>query len=79
MSAEQFRALEHQIDQLIYRCNQLEQENRALRNQEGQWRKERTRLVEKNELARTRVRPDYKLSLAAAARWVDSGFTAIAG
>lgn len=55
MSAEQFRALEHQIDQLIYRCHQLEQENRNLRNQESLWRKERTRLIEKNELARTRV------------------------
>jgi cell division protein ZapB len=55
MSAEQFRALEHQVDQLIYRCHQLEQENRSLRNQEASWRKERTRLIEKNELARTRV------------------------
>ncbi len=55
MSAEQFRALEHQIDQLIYRCNQLEQENKNLRNQEVLWKKERIKLVEKNELARTRV------------------------
>ena len=55
MSAEQFRALEHQIDQLIYRCHQLEQEMQALRQQEANWRKERSRLVEKNELARTRV------------------------
>jgi cell division protein ZapB len=55
MSAEQFRALEHQVDQLIYRCHQLEQENRGLRSQENTWRKERTRLIEKNELARTRV------------------------
>jgi cell division protein ZapB len=55
MSAEQFRALEHQVDQLIYRCHQLEQENRTLRSQESTWRKERTRLIEKNELARTRV------------------------
>lgn len=55
MSAEQFRALEHQVDQLIYRCHQLEQENRNLRAQENSWRKERGRLIEKNELARTRV------------------------
>ncbi len=55
MSAEQFRALEHQVDQLIYRCHQLEQENRSLRGQESGWRKERARLIEKNELARTRV------------------------
>ena len=55
MSREQFAALEHQVDQLIYRCHQLEQENRSLRTQENAWRKERGRLIEKNELARTRV------------------------
>ncbi|MEZ5538551.1 MAG: TIGR02449 family protein [Pseudomonadales bacterium] len=55
MSKEQFAALEHQIDQLIYRCTQLEQENRSLRTQENTWRKERGRLIEKSELARTRV------------------------
>jgi cell division protein ZapB len=55
MSAEQFRALEHQIDQLIYRSQQLEQENKTLRNQEVLWKKERVKLIEKNELARTRV------------------------
>ena len=55
MSTEPFGALEHQIDQLIYRCHQLEQENRTLRTQENSWRKVRTRLIEKNELARTRV------------------------
>lgn len=55
MSAEQFRALEHQIDQLIYRCNQLEQDVKSLRQQEAGWKKERSKLIEKNELARTRV------------------------
>ena len=55
MSREQFAALEHQVDQLIYRCQQLEQENRSLRSQENAWRKERGRLIEKNEVARTRV------------------------
>ncbi len=55
MSAEQFKALEHQIDQLIYRCNQLELENKSLLKQDAGWKKERVKLVEKNELARTRV------------------------
>jgi cell division protein ZapB len=55
MSAEQFKALEHQIDQLIYRCSQLEQELKNLRQQESGWKKERVKLIEKNELARTRV------------------------
>jgi cell division protein ZapB len=55
MSAEQFRALEHQIDQLIYRSHQLEKENKSLRQQEVGWKKERAKLIDKNELARTRV------------------------
>lgn len=55
MSTELFRTLEHQIDQLIYRCNQLEQDCRTLRSQEAGWRRERAKLIEKNELARTRV------------------------
>lgn len=55
MSAEKLRALEHQIDQLIYRCNQLQEEVRQLQQQESSWKKERVKLIEKNELARTRV------------------------
>ncbi len=51
----EFRALEHQIDQLIYRSHQLEQENKSLRQQEVGWKKERAKLIDKNELARTRV------------------------
>lgn len=55
MSAEQLKALEHQIDQLIYRCRQLEQDVHQLQQQEAGWKRERVKLVEKNELARTRV------------------------
>lgn len=55
MTADQIRALEHQIDQLIYRCQQLEEENISLRQQEASFRKERARLIEKNEQARVRV------------------------
>ena len=47
--------LEHQIDQLIYHCTQLEKENKSLRNQEVSWIKERKKLIEKNDQARTRV------------------------
>lgn len=55
MSAEQLKALEHQIDQLIYRCHQLEQDVQQLQQQEAGWKRERVKLIEKNELARTRV------------------------
>lgn len=47
--------LENKIEQLIRACDQLRAENRALHSKESDWIRERTRLIEKNELARTRV------------------------
>ena len=49
------RALEEKIDHLIRLCDQLEDENRALRDQQSSLIAERAALVEKSELARTRV------------------------
>ncbi|WP_049723248.1 TIGR02449 family protein [Gilvimarinus polysaccharolyticus] len=47
--------LEAKLDELIRQCSRLQQENTALKTREGEWQHERVRLVEKNELARTRV------------------------
>lgn len=47
--------LEQKLDQLITRCNTLQQENDQLSEEKGQWLRDKTRLVEKNELARGRV------------------------
>jgi len=47
--------LEQKLDQLITRCNTLQQENDQLGEEKGQWLRDKTRLVEKNELARGRV------------------------
>ena len=55
MANDNLNSLEHQIDQLIYHCTQLEKENAGLRSKEAAWIKERNKLIEKNELARTRV------------------------
>jgi cell division protein ZapB len=55
MSNEQFTSLEHQIDQLIYHCAQLEKENASLRSKESSWIRERDKLVEKNDMARRKV------------------------
>lgn len=43
------------MDRLIRVCEQLQDENRALKIRADEWQRERVRLVEKNELARTRV------------------------
>ncbi|GAB1255729.1 TIGR02449 family protein [Aurantivibrio plasticivorans] len=47
--------LESKIEQLVRMCDQLREENRQLHAKESEWIGERTRLIEKNELARTRV------------------------
>ncbi len=62
MTDQLLLALETKLDQLIQQCERLHAENIALKSQvaeadsrESEWNVERTRLVEKNELARTRV------------------------
>ena len=49
------RMLEEKIDHLIRICNRLADENRALRDQQTSLIAERAALVEKSELARSRV------------------------
>ena len=49
------RALEENIDRLVRICERLEDENRALRDQQNSLIAERATLVEKSELARSRV------------------------
>ena len=49
------RTLEEKIDHLIRICNRLEEENRALRAQQSSLIAERAALVEKSEMARSRV------------------------
>ena len=55
MSDHMLETLEAKIDALIQRCEKLESEAIALREKESSWQKERNRLIEKNEKARTRV------------------------
>lgn len=62
MSQEQTRSheqdlktLEIRVDELIQLCQQLKNENQALRDQHGGLMSERASLMEKNELTRTRI------------------------
>lgn len=55
MSASLLKSLEDKLDELIRSHNRLEKENATLRAKEEAWQQERKRLVEKNEIARTRV------------------------
>jgi cell division protein ZapB len=47
--------LEAQVDELIQTCEHLSDENRALRDQQSTLVAERAGLIEKTELARSRV------------------------
>lgn len=55
MSDKQLHSLEAKLDQLILICARLDRENQELKEREANWLHERTRLIEKNELARSRV------------------------
>ena len=55
MSDELFLSLETKLDRLILLTSRLQQENTELKARENAWQQERVRLIEKNELARSRV------------------------
>ena len=47
--------LESKIDELIHLCDELEKKQTVMRTDQHTWLAERTRLLEKNELARNKV------------------------
>lgn len=55
MSVDEWPALEEKVEELIELCSVLSKENRALRTQQQNWTTERAKLIEKNELAKSRV------------------------
>lgn len=55
MSDELLLSLETKLDRLILLTSRLQQENTELKAREHAWQQERVRLIEKNELARSRV------------------------
>ena len=52
---QDLKTLESRVDDLIQLCHQLKSENQALREQQSLLMAERTHLLEKNELARSRI------------------------
>ncbi len=47
--------LESKIDELIHLCDELEQKQTVMKTDSETWKLERTRLLEKNELAKSKV------------------------
>lgn len=52
---EEMDVLERRVSELISLNEQLSRENKALRTQQENWSVERAKLIEKNELAKSRV------------------------
>jgi cell division protein ZapB len=55
MADTTLRDLENKIDELIALCNELKRENRTLKSEIAGFREERRELLDKNELARSKV------------------------
>lgn len=55
MSEQKLEQLSDQLDQLISHCEQLRLDNASLKKREQEWLGEKTKLIEKNDLARSRV------------------------
>ena len=55
MATNDLEALEEKVDELIALSEVLAEENQVLKAKQQSWTTERAKLVQKNELAKTRV------------------------
>lgn len=55
VTEQELRKLEGRLEELVLSIGRLKEENRSLRHQQDSMVSERAGLIEKNELARTRV------------------------
>jgi cell division protein ZapB len=55
VTEQELQKLEARLEELVRSIERLKEENRSLRNQQDSLVTERANLIEKNELARTRV------------------------
>jgi len=55
MAENQLKVLEQKIDELISLCNDLNRENQVLKADSANWQRDRRSLVDKNEVARTKI------------------------
>ena len=55
MSQLDLATLESRLEELIRLCDQLSRDNQALLARHQEWAQERARLIEKNEVARSKI------------------------
>lgn len=52
---KEFTLMQSRVQDVVSLCNRLRQENRALLDQQNELVEERSKLIEKNEMARAKV------------------------
>jgi cell division protein ZapB len=55
MENQQFKQLERKVSDLIQLCEQMDRENRVLKSAAISWQQEREQLIQKTEIARSKV------------------------
>ncbi|MDX1336273.1 MAG: TIGR02449 family protein [Gammaproteobacteria bacterium] len=55
IAEQELKKLEFRINELIHTCERLKEENRLLRERQGDLNDERMNLIKQNEVARTKV------------------------
>lgn len=55
MEASQLKTFSGKVEQLLAYCQTLEADNSALKAQQDEWHNERSRLLEKNDLAKNKI------------------------
>ena len=55
MSDESFSILSTKVDDLIDLCAEMKRENQILKSDQSSWQNERQQLMEKNQLAKTKL------------------------
>ncbi len=55
MSEDSFENLSEKVDSLIDICAEMKRENQALKANEGSWQSERKQLMDKNNVAKSKL------------------------
>ena len=55
MESSQLKIFSNKVEQLLVYCQKLEQENLMLKSRQNDWQGERTKLLQKNDLAKNKI------------------------
>jgi cell division protein ZapB len=55
MEASQIKTFSAKVEQLLAYCQKLEADNNSLKALQNEWLSERTKLLQKNDLAKTKI------------------------